>query len=82
MYETTRDNVKVERGSTFTFTRDLPYIASILFTRVKCLRRLKVVVPGNRHLSVPFLSPHLASPPSFLLVIPPFSFALLFTSKI
>ena len=22
-------NVKVERGSTFTFTRDLPYIASI-----------------------------------------------------
>ena len=57
-------------------------IVSISFTRVKCLRRLKVVVPGNRHLSVPFLSPHLASPPSFLLVIPPFSFALLFTSKI
>ena len=33
MYETPRDNVKVERGSTFTFTRDLPNIASILFTR-------------------------------------------------
>ena len=28
-------NVKVERGSTFAFTRDLPYIASISFTRVK-----------------------------------------------
>ena len=27
-------NVKVERGSTFTFSRDLPYIVSILFTRV------------------------------------------------
>ena len=28
-------NEKVERGSTFTFTRDLPYIVSILFTRVR-----------------------------------------------
>jgi len=35
MYEKPRVNVKVERGSTFAFTRDLPYIASILFTRVK-----------------------------------------------
>ena len=26
---------KVDRGSTFTFTRDLPLIASTLFTRVK-----------------------------------------------
>ena len=34
MYERPRVNVKVERGSTFTFTRDLPYIVSILFTRV------------------------------------------------
>ena len=25
---------KIKRGSTFTFARDLPYIASILFTRV------------------------------------------------
>ena len=35
MYERPRVNVKVERGSTFTFTRDLPYIVSILFTRVR-----------------------------------------------
>ena len=33
MCERSRVNVKVERGSTFTFTRDLPYIASVLFTR-------------------------------------------------
>jgi len=31
----TRVNVKVERGLTFTCKRDLPYIACILFTRVK-----------------------------------------------
>ena len=35
MYEKPRVNVKVERGSTFTFTRHLPYIVSILFTRVQ-----------------------------------------------
>ena len=34
MYERLRVNVKVERGLTFTFTRDLPYIASNLFTHV------------------------------------------------
>jgi len=34
MYERPPVNVKVERGSTFTFTRDLPNIASTLFTRV------------------------------------------------
>ena len=34
VYERPRVNVKVERGSTFTFTRDLPYIVSTLFTRV------------------------------------------------
>ena len=34
MYERPPVNVKVERGSTFTFTRDLPYIVSTLFTRV------------------------------------------------
>ena len=28
-------NVKVKRGSTFTFTRDLPNIVFILFTRVR-----------------------------------------------
>ena len=36
MFERARVNVEVWRGSTFTFARDLPYIASILFTRVKC----------------------------------------------
>ena len=35
MYEKPRVNVKVERGSTFTFTRELSYIVSILFTHVK-----------------------------------------------
>ena len=29
MYERPRVNVKVERGSTFTYTRDLPYIRLI-----------------------------------------------------
>ena len=33
-YERPRVNVKVGRGSTFTFTRDLPYTVSVLFTRV------------------------------------------------
>ena len=28
-------NVKLERGLTLTFTRDLPYFASILFTHIK-----------------------------------------------
>ena len=35
MYERPRVNVKVERGSTFTYARDLPYIVSILFMRVR-----------------------------------------------
>ena len=30
-----RVNGKVERGSTFTFTRDLPWMAGVLFTRIK-----------------------------------------------
>ena len=34
IYERTRVKVKVEQGSTFTCTPDLPYIASFLFTRV------------------------------------------------
>ena len=34
IYERLGVNVKVERGSTLTFARDLPYIASILSTRV------------------------------------------------
>ena len=36
MYERLLVNVKVERGSTLTCTRDLPYNVSVLFTRVKC----------------------------------------------
>ena len=31
MYQRPFVNVKIERGSTFTFTRDYPYISSILF---------------------------------------------------
>ena len=38
MYERLRVNVKVERGSTLTFARDLPFIASISFT---CVRNVK-----------------------------------------
>ena len=33
LYERRRLNVQVERGSPFTSTRELPYNASILFTR-------------------------------------------------
>ena len=42
-------NVKVERGSTFTYTRDLPYIISILLTHVKftCARKKKLRDSGN-----------------------------------
>ena len=35
MYDTPRVSLKVEPRSTFTLTRESPYIASILFTRVK-----------------------------------------------
>ena len=35
MHERPHANAKVERGSTFTFTHDPPFIASILFMRVK-----------------------------------------------
>ena len=35
IYESSRVNVKVEPCSTFTFTRELSYIVSILFTYVK-----------------------------------------------
>ena len=35
MYERPRLIVKVERGSTFTYARDLPYIVSILFMRIR-----------------------------------------------
>ena len=35
MYGKSRVNVKFEPRSTFTFARDFPYIASILFTHVR-----------------------------------------------
>ena len=35
MYERSHVNVKVEPGSTITFTRDLPHVATILSTSVK-----------------------------------------------
>ena len=49
MYERSRVSVKVEQGSTFTFTRDLPYIVSISFTRVyfTCVRTEKLRDSGS-----------------------------------
>ena len=41
MYERLRINVKVERGSTFKFTREHPCIISIILTRVKITRQWK-----------------------------------------
>ena len=41
MYGRPRLKVKVQRGSTFTFKRDLPYITSISFTRVKITQQWK-----------------------------------------
>ena len=38
-YERPRVNVKVEWGSTFTYTGDLPYVVSIFFTRLWNLRK-------------------------------------------
>ena len=34
MCKVSRVNVKGERGSTFTFTQDLSYMTSVLFTRI------------------------------------------------
>ena len=34
MCKVSRVNVKGERGSTFTFTHDLSYMTSVLFTRI------------------------------------------------
>ena len=34
IYKVSRVNVKVERGSTFTFTHDLSYMTSVLFTHI------------------------------------------------
>ena len=44
MYERPRVNVKVEWGSTFTFTRDLPHIVSMLVKRVKIMRQWKATL--------------------------------------
>ena len=44
MYERPRVNVNVERGSTFTFTRDFLYIVSVLFTRIKIYVRTHVKI--------------------------------------
>ena len=53
MYERPREKVKVERGSSLMFTRDPPYFASILLTRVKftCVRTEKLRDSGNPPLS-------------------------------
>ena len=50
MCERSRVSVNVEQGSTFTFTRDLPYIVSISFTRVyfTCFRKEKLRASGNQ----------------------------------
>ena len=49
IYGRSRVSVKVERGSTFTFTRGLSYIASISFMRVKftCIRTEKLRYSAN-----------------------------------
>ena len=55
-------NVKVERGSTFTFARDLSYIVAILFRRAKfkCVPTYKLCNSGNPPLSesVPYRQKH------------------------
>ena len=45
-----RVSVKVERGSTFTLTRGLSYIASILSTHINvtCIRTEKLRDSGNK----------------------------------
>ena len=59
MYGRSDVNVKVERGSTFTFTRGFSYIISILFTHVKpvkvyvrthvkIVRQWKSTLKGNK----------------------------------
>ena len=55
MYDRPRVNVKVDRGSTFAFTRDLePCIASTLFTRAKFAygRTSKLRDSGNQPLGL------------------------------
>ena len=61
-FEKPRVNVKFERSSTFTFTRDRAYIAFILFTFVGTeklpdreihLKARKSFIPGNLRLGFP-----------------------------
>ena len=40
VFEVSRENVKVERGSTFTFMSDFLYTASYLFTQVKKIKAM------------------------------------------
>ena len=49
MYQRPRENVKVERGSTFTYTLDFPFSISILKTRVRFtrVRAEKLLDSGN-----------------------------------
>ena len=37
MYEVSRVNVKVERGATLTFKRDLSYVALFTLVKVTCV---------------------------------------------
>lgn len=53
MYEMPRLKVKFERGSTFIYTRELSYSASVLFTREK-ITRVSAYATVEIHLSQPF----------------------------
>ena len=50
MYERPLVNVKVERGSTFTYTRDVPYIVSVFFypRKMYVLTHVKNGIWGNQ----------------------------------
>ena len=47
MYKRPHVNVKIERGSTFKFMRDLPYIVSILFICIKYAQKNYATVEIN-----------------------------------
>ena len=49
MYERSRANVKAERGSSFTFTRDLPFNVSIIYARNARSRRHVKVEPRSTY---------------------------------
>ena len=65
MYERPRVNINVERGSSFTYSRAIPYIVSILFTRVRKEKKyatveihLKLMERVRSHLKVKKKSPY------------------------